>query len=1026
MCLTANAPIAQGVSGDADTYVMASKRSGRQANAGLGEDRTPVVRDSQMAVRAREERAAERRERRTERLVAAAFVVCAGGMALFLPMAPVSVPLAAWFVALCFVLLQIEFEVGEGRTRPVQLALVPMFVLLPPALVPCLVAGAHLLARLPESAATRRPFDRLSSTLADAWFTVGPALVLAVVGWPAGFGAGAVVVLLAVMAQVGMDFAAAAIRLRVGLRLPMREQLPAFAWVYLVDVLLTPVGLLAAVAAHHGAWTVAAVLPLAALLAIFARERHGRIENARELHRMAERSEARLQSIVQNSSDLIAIVERDGVIRTLTGATEPIFGGERDAVVGRPLQEWAHPDDAPLLEALLARVAATNAGSSHEGEWRIRRASGAYGYVETVATNLLDDDRMRGIVLTARDVDERRAFEEQLRHRAFHDPLTQLANRALFYDRIEHALTREARDDQHVAILFLDLDDFKVINDDMGHAVGDQLLVGVAGRLRGCLRSADTVARLGGDEFGVLLERVAGTNEVVQAAERVLVAFEEPFLVHGEPQVVTVSIGIAVSGNGERSVDEILRQSDLAMYAAKRDGKHRWDLYDRDLERLVPSVGSEEPARSTWFQRGAEQREEIVGLLERDGAIRMAFQPILDLRTGHVAGYESLARFAGPESRPPNAWFAQAHRCGLGYELEARAVAAALEAPARPAGTYLAVNLSPSALTSAPVQAVLPESLEGIVIELTENELLADAPGLEAALVEVRERNGLVAIDDAGAGYAGLKHVMRLGPDLIKLDRSLVAGVQHDDGRASLISSFVRYGRETGATVCAEGIETIGDLTRLADLDVSFGQGYAIARPGEAWPSAARDAADACAVSFTAALANSHDGAVGALENVLALIAAAGSREQLAAAAAPIAREVRADAVQIYRVDTQTGAQAGLLPTAVATDPLHRAALDRLVAQEVVQVLAGDRGACPRDRERLVGAGHRSLLRVPVTRQGRLVGTLEAYRTTENPWSRLEIGSARIIGHQLGAALELGDDLEYWLVEGAGHAASAS
>ena len=326
--------------------------------------------------------------------------------------------------------------------------------------------------------------------------------------------------------------------------------------------------------------------------------------------------------------------------------------------------------------------------SSHESEWRIRRASGAYGYVETVATNLLDDERMRGIVLTARDVDERRAWSDVLRHRAFHDPLTQLADPALFYDRIEHALTREARDDQHVAILFLDLDDFKIINDDMGHAVGDQLLVGVAGRLRGCLRSADTVARLGGDEFGVLLERVAGTNEVVQAAERILAAFEEPCLIHGEPQAVTVSIGIAVSGNGERSVDEILRQADLAMYAAKRDGKHRWDLYDRDLERLASSGASEEPARSTWFQRGAEQREEIVGLLERDGAIRMAFQPILDLRTGHVAGYGAARPLRRAQSRPPNAWFAQAHRCGLGYELEARAVAVALGLrPARPAHT---------------------------------------------------------------------------------------------------------------------------------------------------------------------------------------------------------------------------------------------------------------------------------------------------------------------------------------------------
>ena len=948
--------------------------------------------------------AAARRERRTERLVGAAFVACAAAMAVALPTEGLSVPVAAWFVALCFVLLQIEFEVGEGRTRPVQLALVPMLVLVPPPLVPCLVAVAHVLARLAESAAARRPLDRLSSTLADGWFTVGPALVLVLVGSPGGFWAGAGVVLLALAAQVGFDFGAAAIRLRIGLGLPMRDQLAPFAWVYFVDVLLTPVGLLAAAAAHHGEWTVAAVLPLAALLAVFARERHGRIENARELHRMAEESEARLQSIVQNSSDLIAIVERNGMIRTLTGATEPVFGAARESALGRPLQDWAHVDDVPLLRALLARVAAAAPQSSHESEWRIRRANGAYGYVETVATNLLGDERVRGIVLTARDIDERRAFEEQLRHRAFHDPLTQLANRALFYDRIEHALTREARDDQQVALMFLDLDDFKVINDEMGHAVGDELLVSVAGRLRGSLRSADTVARLGGDEFGVLLEHIAGPNEVVQAAERLLARFDEPFLVHGEPHAVQLSIGIAVSGNGERSVDEMLRQADLAMYAAKRDGKHRWNLYDRALEDLAPTAQGEESERATWFQRGTEQREEIIGLLERADAVGMAFQPILDLRTGVVAGYESLARFVGPQTRPPNAWFAQAHRCGLGYDLEARAVAVALATAGRPAGTYLTVNLSPSALVSEAVQAVLPASLEGIVIELTENELLTDAPGLESALADVRRRGGRVAIDDAGAGYAGLKHVMRLGPDLIKLDRSLVAGVEHDEGRGALIASFVRYGRASGAVVCAEGIETLGDLERLADLDVGFGQGYVIARPHADWPAVTPAASDTCTAAFSAALAAPSPAGGASLEDVLALVAGSRDRSALAGAAAAIARELRAELVSIARVDPVTGGREALTMDPAPPTMLDEHALARLAGGEAVQVVADGMSA---DLGGLLALGQRSLLRVPVVAHGTLIATLEASTSTDRSWSRIEIGSARIIAHQLAAALVL-------------------
>ena len=922
-----------------------------------------------------DEAAADRRERGTEGVVAGVYVVCAGLLAVVAEPASVNVLVTAWLTALAFVLLQIEFEVGAGRTRPVQLALVPMLIVLPAPLVPALIALANVLARLPRSG---RSLTRgVSSPIADVWFALGPAVVLCVAESPSGLWSWTVVAILALTAQIGLDFAIASVRLRVGLGISMDGLLTGFGWVYLVDVLLTPVAVLAAVVGAESPLAVAAVLPLAALLSVFARERAGRIENARALHRLAEENEARLESIVQNSSDLIAILEADGVIRTLTGATEPVFGAEREAALGRSLHEWAHPDDAPLVSALLARVALSEPQSQHEGEWRIRRADGAYGYVDTVVMNLLSDERVHGIVLTARDIDERRAFEEQLRHRAFHDPLTQLANRALFYDRIEHALARELREDKTVAVLFVDLDDFKAINDDMGHGVGDELLVGVAGRLRGCMRSADTVARLGGDEFGILLEGVAGPNEVVQAAERILGRFSEPFIVHGETLMMSLSVGIAVTAEGDvgAGVDEMLRKADLAMYAAKRAGKRRWELYDRDLERLaVPAPGAE-PERLTWFQRGTEQRDEIVNLLQRPDGIRMAFQPILDLRTGTVAGYEALARFAAPGNRPPNAWFAQAHRFGLGYELEARAVAAALDAPNRPENTYLTVNLSPSALTSAPVQSALPESLDDIVIELTENELLSDAPGLEVALADVRERGGRIAIDDAGAGYAGLKHVMRLGPDLIKLDRSLVAGVEQDASRASLIASFVGYGRESGAAVCAEGIENLGDLVRLADLDVAFGQGYAIGRPGEPWGAAAQDAVDACTVSFTTALTlpRGND-----LEHVVSLLAAARNHAELAAAAEPIARELRADHVVLD------------------TDPFG--------TREVIQVLTGDPAAAPAERERLAATGHRSLLRVPVTCEGEIMGSLAAYRASELPWSRFEIRRARMIAYQLGAA----------------------
>ena len=231
------------------------------------------------------------------------------------------------------------------------------------------------------------------------------------------------------------------------------------------------------------------------------------------------------------------------------------------------------------------------------------------------------------------------------------------------------------------------------------------------------------------------------------------------------------------------------------------------------------------------------ERAEIAALLERPDAITPVFQPIVSLSTGRVSGYEALARFPAPPDRRPDEWFALAQRVGLGPQLEARAVAAALAAPNRPEGAYLSFNLSPSALGSPEVQAVLPEDLTGLVIEITEHERVADEDELRDQLAPLRERGARIAVDDAGAGYAGLQQVMRIHPDIIKLDRSLVAEVDTDPAKAALIDAFVRFARGTGAVVCAEGIETAGELRVVADLDVTYGQGFGLARPPAPWAS---------------------------------------------------------------------------------------------------------------------------------------------------------------------------------------------
>ena len=922
-------------------------------------------------------RRAARREFVTEVGVAGVFLAAAAALWLSSVGASPRVGVAGGLAVLYAVLKNIPFEVGEGRTHPVQLAFVPMLVLLPATEVPLTVAAAEVAAGVMKVARGQERLQRAVVWVADGSYSLAPALVYACLGPVDGELQTGALVMCAILALIASDAAISAFRMRIGLGVSPRGEIGGVAWLYVVDLLLAPVGLLAALAAQAQAVVVVLVLPLAGLLAIFAQERRGRIDNAMELRRLAQEGHDRLQAILQNSSDLIAIMDAEGRLSTVTGLAAPIFGPERDAGRGQRLLDRVYRDDVPSVAAFLAAAAAKPAGETQNGEWRMCYADGSYRHIEAVAVNLIDDGKVRGLVLTARDVEARKAFEEQLRHRAFHDALTGLANRALFYDRIEHALLRGPREATGAAVLFIDLDEFKPFNDTHGHAAGDRLLEEVAGRLVACLRSGDTAARLGGDEFGVLLEAIAGRDRVLQTATRVLDALARPYHVDDDVVRFSASVGAAISSPGDRGVDELLRKADLAMYKAKRAGRGRVELYNRALEGEQADTG-----RAAWFARADEQREEVASLLADPNMIGMVFQPIMDLRTGRVAGYESLMRVDREPRRGPDVWLAQAHRCGLGYALEARAITTALATPDRPPGPHLALNMSPSALTSTEVLRALPKDLHGIVIEITENELVSDDPALHEALRQLRERGAQLAVDDTGAGYAGLTHVMRLRPDIIKLDRTLITNVDSDPAKAALVASFVRYARDIDATVCAEGIETLSELERLADLDVAFGQGYAIARPGEPWPSAAQAARRSCQRSFEASVSDAsttvdgHDR--GGLEQLTRQLANITTPEELDGCLPTIARELRADEVRIA-ADPTTAHAGHVLADAPDAD---RAAVAALRAD-----------------------GYHSSLSVPLVHRGATLGCLQAYRRAERPWSRFEVSRARLIAHQLGRVI---------------------
>jgi diguanylate cyclase (GGDEF)-like protein/PAS domain S-box-containing protein len=543
-----------------------------------------------------------------------------------------------------------------------------------------------------------------------------------------------------------------------------------------------------------------------------------------------QKSERRFRALTESAPVGIFETDAEGRCVYINDRTCELAGVSAAEALGYGWQAALHPADRERVERAWERTVRT--GEEFSLEYRFRRPSGEEVWVSGRAIPLRDaEGAVTGYLGSVADITDRKRAERRMARLALHDDLTGLANRPAFYDALQSALRESG-----VAVLFIDVDDFKAFNDRLGHIAGDRLLVEVGELLRRSLRVEDLVARLGGDEFGVILRDVGDSTEPARIAERILARCENPVEIgEGSEVRVGLSIGIAVS-SGSDGVEEILRRADMAMYSAKATGKGCYELAPRPETIAGPHAASEPPALNPSGRRRADrQREEIESLLQRGDRIYPVFQPVVALETGAVAGHEALARFEHQIEQPPNAWFAQAHRFGLGPELEARAVSAALAVPGRPPGTFLAVNVSPRALVSDEIQAALPASLEGIVIEITENELIRDDAAERDAIAEARSRGALLAVDDAGSGYAGLKQLLRLTPDLIKVDRELVHGVHRDISKAALLDAFVGYAAKLGAEVCAEGVEDLEDLEVLGGLGLAYAQGYGIARPGRPW-----------------------------------------------------------------------------------------------------------------------------------------------------------------------------------------------
>ena len=544
---------------------------------------------------------------------------------------------------------------------------------------------------------------------------------------------------------------------------------------------------------------------------------------------MERRSEARFRSLVQNSKDLIAVVEPDLTIRFVTPSSWTMLGQGPEELVGTRLDSLLHPDEVNDTSALL-RERALDEGSS-EHEFQLRHASQGWRTVEAAIANLLNDVSVRGLVLTAHDVTERRALENELAHQAFHDSLTGLPNRALFADRVTHALERVARGNRCVAVLFVDVDDFKTVNDSLGHATGDELLVAVAGRLRGCMRAADTAARLGGDEFGLLLEDVPGVDKAVELAERVLEALSRPLVLGRTEILVRASIGIVIGRAGQTG-GELLRNADVAMYKGKRQGGNRYEVF--------------EPAMHAAALARLELKADIERALLND-EFHLMYQPIVELADGAVIGLEALIRWTHPSrgAISPAEFIPLAEETGLIPEIGRwvlnRACEQAMEwqrmnVSQRPLS--MSVNLAGRQLQSAWLIGEVTEVLEStglaprdLMLEITESTLMDEVETVATRLAELKKLGVRVAVDDFGTGFSSLSYLQRFPVDVLKIAKSFVDEITTENKDARLVQAVIRIASSLDLATVAEGIELPEQRDRLRELGCILGQGYLFAQP---------------------------------------------------------------------------------------------------------------------------------------------------------------------------------------------------
>ena len=552
----------------------------------------------------------------------------------------------------------------------------------------------------------------------------------------------------------------------------------------------------------------------------------------RVLQRTAElrASQQRFEGLVQHSSDVVMIVDGDGLVLYQSESAARLLGFTPEIIGTSFFNRLADSDRDRFSRAVNeAKEIPLQALTT---ELRVLHADGRTRHVETTITNLLEEPSVRGLVLNTRDISERKELERQLVHDASHDPLTGLANRALFERQVRRSLLRASGPSSgEVAVLFLDLDGFKEVNDSLGHDHGDLLLVAVAERLRGCVRDNDTVARLGGDEFAVLVAAVDGAEQAHNVAARITTDLREPFIVNDRETHVRASIGIAVAEADGIDAGPVLRNADLAMYRAKAAREGGFVVFDPTMHaHLVERLELETDLRRAVREHG----------------IMVYYQPSVSLSSGAIVSVEALARWNHPERGlvPPSVFIPLAEDSGLIHDLGALVLYESCRQAAEWRTCYagldltVSVNLSGRQLARPDIVDQVRDALErsglqphALILEMTESVLMEHTTENLERLGAIRNMGVKLAIDDFGTGDSSLSYLQRFPVDILKIDRSFVERIGTPEGDDGLVRTILSLSANMQLATVAEGVENHRQMLALRRLGCDQAQGFHISRP---------------------------------------------------------------------------------------------------------------------------------------------------------------------------------------------------